>query len=153
MKHFFTFCAIILSTITAVSAQYCVPNPGGFGCSDGDMIDDFILLGVAGTSIQNNNTGCAGVTAYEDFTAQSVSLAQGNAYYATVSPQYTDPGDHLAIWIDFNNNSAFESSELVGSFLNLTVAGSTVPINIPGSALVGSHRMRAQVQYEIAPNL
>ncbi|HYD21779.1 MAG TPA: fibronectin type III domain-containing protein, partial [Flavipsychrobacter sp.] len=148
MKKFFTAFSFLFTSIAA-SAQYCVPAPGTDGCTDGDMIDNFILFGENNTSIINILTGCS-AGAYADLTAQSVSLGQGTGYVATISTQYV-PDDNVAIWIDFNNNDVFELTELIGLQTNISLTGSPVPLVIPGTAPLGPHRMRVSLRYDVAP--
>ena len=148
MKKFFTAFSFLFTSISA-SAQYCVPAPGTDGCTDGDMIDNFILFGENNTSIINILTGCS-AGAYADLTAQSVSLGQGTGYVATISTQYV-PDDNVAIWIDFNNNDVFELTELIGLQTNISLTGSPVPLVIPGTAPLGTHRMRVSLRYDVQP--
>lgn len=146
MKKLFTACLFLLTTITA-NAQYCIPSPGTDGCADGDVINDFVLLGENGTSIVNLASGCS-VNAYADFTAQSVSLGQGTGYTATISTQFF-PDDNVAIWIDFDDDDVFDFSDMVGTFTNVSVIGSPVVINIPAGAPLGPHRMRVSLRFDV----
>jgi hypothetical protein len=147
MKKLFT--ALLLFIGAAAQAQYCIPAPGTDGCTDGDLIDNFVLFGENGTSIVNLATGCA-PNAYADLTAQTVDLSQNTSYTATVSTQFF-PDDHLAIWIDFDNDNLFSSTELVGTFLSVSITGSPVTITIPTTAPIGNHRMRVSLRYDVQP--
>jgi hypothetical protein len=148
----FTF-SILFCSISGYS-QPCIPSPGLSGCSDGDDINDFILFGENGTALNTPGTGCdPSGNAYEDYTSLApVDLSQSVTYYATVSTDYPFTGDNLAIWIDFNDDDVFDNNtELVGTFYDMTVAGDPVQIDIPMTATLGVHRMRATQQFGIDP--
>lgn len=151
MKKLLTLftCGIFFSVSSY--GQYCIPNDNGGGCGDGDDINTFILFGQNGTQINDINTGCAPFGAYEDFTALSVDLSQGESYIATISTEYTGTQDNVAIWIDFNDDEVFDSSEQVAGEYDLTVAGIPVTITIPPGSTLGSHRMRVFQQYAVDP--
>lgn len=136
-------------------AQYCTPASEN-GCVEGDDINSFILDG-EGNSINDANTGCS-TDGYDDRTSEIVNLAQGITYNATISSEYftDDPdGDFCAVWIDLNDDNAFDQSEMVGKFGDLDAPtfvsdqGSSVPIAIPADAALGNHRMRVTVAYPI----
>ncbi len=141
--------------LTNVNAQYCTPTSEE-ACSDGDEINTFILNGENGTSIVNNNTGCA-PNGYDNRTGESVDLAPGMSYTANISSSYSyiDPdfpedsdGDYCAIWIDFNDDQIFSLNEMVAAHNDyLSESGSNVTIAIPSGALSGEHRMRVMVAY------
>ncbi len=151
MKKILTLFTLGILFSVSSYGQYCIPNNNGAGCGDGDDINDFILFGQNGTQINDIATGCAPSNAYEDFTALSVDLSQGESYIATVSTDYTGTGDNLAIWIDFNDDEVFDASELVATAYDLTQAGIPVTVAIPPGATLGPHRMRAFQQYNVDP--
>lgn len=148
MKHLLTYLFLSFFALSA-QAQYCVPNPGTDGCTDGDLIDNFILYGENGTSIVNISTGCS-PNAYNNLIAQSITLGQNTTYVATISTQF-EPDDNIAIWIDFNDDDVFDILEMVGSELSITVSGSPVSIAIPSGAALGSHRMRVMLGFDVFP--
>lgn len=157
MKKFTIISSLALGLFLSVPsyAQYCIPTSEE-ACSDGDEINSFILNGENGTSIINNNTGCA-PGGYDDRINELVDLAPGTTYTANISssysfidpefPEYSD-GDYCAIWIDFNDDHVFSFSELVAVHNDfLSEDGSNVTITIPSDALAGTHRMRVMVAY------
>lgn len=95
------------------------------------------------TNISNLNSGCsAGVgmqNGYGNFTASSVSAAQGATVTLTVSMSANT--GYTSVWADWNQNFIFESTELV---YQATAASSNavVTINVPSNATLGSTRMR-----------
>jgi hypothetical protein len=133
-------------------AQYCTPYPGYYGCIYDDDINTFILIGENSTSINQPNTGCSSGS-YSNQTALSpVSLYPATSYTATVSSDYGS-GDYCAIWIDFNDDQTFSTTERVATYSqNVSTSGSSVPITIPGTAPSGQHRMRVMVAYAYDQN-
>src|SRR6266480_4316236 len=106
----FSVCISLLSSQSA-SAQYCVDNLYYFGCSNyGDDIND-ISVG----SINQTATGC-GANGYSDFTNLSSDFEQGSTYTLQVATQ--DYGNVISMWIDFNDDGTFASSEKLVSYLN-----------------------------------
>jgi hypothetical protein len=112
------------------------------------------LIGELGTQIYDLATNCSALS-YDNRTQESVSLYESTNYTAQASTQYTGGGEQLAIWIDFNNDFQFESSEQVAyQPLNLTY-NTNVMVAIPSSsqgATIGVHRMRATLAYSAVPN-
>ncbi|NNE29516.1 MAG: HYR domain-containing protein [Saprospiraceae bacterium] len=99
----------------------------------------------------------SGKNGYGDFTTLSTDVTTGNSYPLSVQPIYswTHWDEHINVWIDFNQDGDFEDAgELVLNQISLAgVDGGTVPpvtasINIPGSAVTGSTRMRVSMQKE-----
>lgn len=152
--------SITMSVGTTVC--YCTPlygTSGNSGCLDGDVIARVTL-----NTLDNlSGAGCpSGIAGYSDYSASSnplftTTLQAGNSYNCTVyAGQYPEG---YAIWIDFNNDGVFSSTEKVGN-TTTTVAGSgtvgvigssrAIPIVIPCTAPSGSHRMRIRCQYNLA---
>src|SRR5690554_166911 len=72
---------------------------------------------------------------YSDFTAISTELIPGETYTVSVTPRaLMAPGLNYAVWIDFNGNGVFDSSERVFEFFTTSdevVSGDfTVPANV-----------------------
>ncbi|MBL7719135.1 MAG: T9SS type A sorting domain-containing protein [Flavipsychrobacter sp.] len=134
----------LLVAVHSAQAQYCTPDYL-FGCLLGDNINTFSVTGVNSTSISSLNTSCASAGDYEDFTNDSVSFLQGGAYTVTINSEAAN--DFVEVYIDFDDNGSFSSSESVGGMNNMAVspATSTFTLNIPGTAALGPHRMRVVV--------
>lgn len=143
------FCLLLISFCgNKVSAQYCTPSYS-FGCTLGDDIHSFTLVGAASTTISDLSTGCAASgTGYDDRTTivPAVTLAQGGTYSGTVKIQgflgSPNAVDGIEIYIDFNDNLTFESAESVGGVNAIATTATAYSITIPASAGLGSHRMR-----------
>lgn len=139
---------------TANAQSYCTPDFME-GCSNGENINDFILVGENGTEIEDLNTGCAPGN-YDDKSATTdVQLYQGGSYTIQMSTQVapeieeifgqvlSSSGVVAAVWIDFNDNGEFEPNERVGvyeDYLDLNLQD--YELDIPSDAAVGTHRMR-----------
>ncbi|HRF82224.1 MAG TPA: GEVED domain-containing protein, partial [Flavobacteriales bacterium] len=132
------------STWVSVGAftGYCVPTV----TNAGDYISGFSTTGAIGNI--TNPTGAASPGNYGDFTAQTVSAADGATFNYSLS--YVGGTNGIRVWVDWNNNLVFEGSELMstvgpaGSPQNGTV---TVP---PGTPL-GSYRMRVRAAWNVLP--
>ncbi len=96
-----------------LQAQYCTSG-GPLDNSDGN-VQQVSITGDGSTSI-NYTASCPGYTGVEDLTSQSVDLTAGNTYslsvtFGTCGNNNSGAGE---IWIDFDDNHNFESSESVG---------------------------------------
>jgi GEVED domain/Secretion system C-terminal sorting domain len=112
----------------------------------------FTLTGESGTNI-NDNTACNGTGFLDQSSSLSVTLKAGGSYtcyeaYPTSTYTMTDQ-----IWIDFNNNGTFETSEVVGGTSTYT-ASSAHPetISVPATVAAGNYRMRVIVAYASDPS-
>lgn len=143
---------LLLLAIFAFSSKniyaqtYCTPT-FSTGCTDDDFIEDFSIDGDNGTSIYDLGTGCS-TGSYDDKTSlPAVDLTPSVSYITTVSAGTT--GNNCAIWIDFDDDEIFQSSEMVGfSTTGITEFGSSVVISIPTSANPGIHRMRVMLAFD-----
>lgn len=110
-------------------------------------INNFKTTGGATSNISNMNSGIA-PNGYDDATAMTVSQFEGG-------PNVTFTADFgfedwytfgLGIWVDWNNNMSFESSEQVFQSFGYQdfFTGS---FNVPAGVAVGSYRMRVLADY------
>ncbi|WP_162902929.1 GEVED domain-containing protein [Taibaiella koreensis] len=136
----------------AADAQtYCTPTYT-YNCSSGDDIKDVILNGAAGTMISNLNNPCppAGYMDYTTSTAPNMTatLIMGNTYNGNVTTSYTFASESVKVWIDFNHNGTFETSEVV-STLNAISNTSTgaITVAVPLTAMAGVAHMRVRLVY------
>ena len=124
---------------TTASASYCVPT-----YSSGDLLyGDNIANVTLGTL--NNTTGASASPYYTFYNAATVpNLYQGAT--VTISVSFgTDANQYTGVWIDFNQNGTFETSE---GFVSVNNAGSngivTLSIPVPSGAVLGNTRMRVR---------
>lgn len=142
MKRFLqllSFLIICVVSVQKAEAQYCVPvyyyTPvSGYGY----YINRVKLNTIDYTSGQ-------GATSYNDFTDQSTVLTPG-----TYSMTLYDGGwgDYYMVWIDFDQDEVFESTERMLSDETYIYSSYTTTITVPASASPGATRMRVMcVQY------
>ncbi len=120
---------------------YCTENLYGTGCTAGDNINNFIL-----GEISNLNSGCSD-DGYGEFTDLSTNLTIGESYQLTLQTEYYN--QYTSMWIDMNDNFAFEASEIILSNYVLSQSDSnyTIEINIPADAGLGEHRLRIRTNW------
>jgi gliding motility-associated-like protein len=131
---------------------YCTPTTV-YGCIYQDDIHVFTLTGSAGTSI-NQTTPCPtgnnlGYTNYSSLTP--VKMVQGATYSGTINTDYPS-SEYAAIWVDFNNDGTFATSERIwtspGTIATYT-ATTAISMTIPTTAPIGNHRMRVRLVYAV----
>jgi subtilisin-like proprotein convertase family protein len=135
------FLSLCYHTTFSQAPAYCaVPSSD---CAFFDQIVN-VTLGTL-----NNSSACS-PGGYTDYTSSvgAPSINRG----ATVPLSVTiGPGgnDSAAVWIDYNQNGVFESSEyaFIGGSTSSSNVTVTTNINVPNSALGGVTRMRVRVKY------
>ena len=136
-------------TIDYVSGCYCIPSftyPGP-SCSSYNYALHSLYIGVGPYTLFADTVSCDGSGYNNRGFAMAVDM--GVTYLATIisnTAGTTPYGLNNQIWIDFNDNGTFESSEIVGGANNYgdtsipAVAVDTV--FIPATAPGGTHRLR-----------
>ena len=102
----------------------------------------------------NNTTACS-TGGYASYTSSTTSLAKGMQYTITVTPAiganigHAYANDEIAVWIDYNNDFIFSSSERIAYVLVTATTGNIFPFTftVPTSASTGSVRMRVRISY------
>lgn len=128
---------------TSATPDYCKSNFSS-NCINGATIKSFSL-----NTLINNNSGCNGGTGnYINYPTSSftTTLKETETYNTSVTIGSYGTGN-VNIWIDFNNNGVFETSErFVNSARINADATTTIAITCPvGSS--GTRRMRAIFAY------
>lgn len=100
-----------------------------------------------------NFTKSSGAAGYTDFTSEVINLDAGQSYAISLTPGFSNStyNEYWKIWIDFNNDTVFDASELVfdpGSMSQTTVTGN---IQIP-TGIQGIRRMRVTMKYNGEPS-
>ncbi|WP_428743046.1 endonuclease [Tenacibaculum sp.] len=110
-----------------------------------EWIDNVVIGGVS------NATGANG--GYGDFTSLTANLPYGNNTIVVsagfASSSYTE---YWKVWIDFNKNGTFESSEEVVSGSSSSSGNLSYTFSVPTSALSGTTRMRVSMKWNAAPS-
>ncbi|KAB1160462.1 T9SS type A sorting domain-containing protein [Tenacibaculum aiptasiae] len=93
-----------------------------------------------------NSTGANG--GYGDFTSKVATVAKGSTSKIVLSVGYSSTvyKEYWSVWIDFNKNGTFESSERVVAGSASTASNVSADITIPASALLGQTRMRVAMK-------
>lgn len=140
----------VMATV-GVGRFYCKPQYDQ-KCSP-VLIADFLLQKNGTNLIVNRNTGC-GDNSYSSFTDIEARVIKGENYYYEVRAVTGGSGSYfpqnVSIWIDYDHDGIFDSSELVfqssGSNGMLPTAFGT--FSILRGAATGPTRMRVRSQYE-----
>ncbi len=117
----------------------CIPTSGG-GTSEDDFID-----GVELGSISNTNSGSNTGPSYNDYTSLFTTALQRNSSYTVTitSGDYTP--DNYAVWIDYDQNDVFSTTEKLGEFTNSTSGeAQNITFTVPGGAALGTTVMRVR---------
>jgi hypothetical protein len=125
-------------TVATITLTYCAPT-----YSSGDALNDQITNVTLGTL--SNSTGISASPYYTFYNAVTIpNLYQGAT--STISVSFgSDSRQYVGVWIDFNQNGTFETSEGVVSTNNAGGSGTAIlTLTIPGGALLGNTRMRVR---------
>ncbi|MEY3412827.1 MAG: hypothetical protein RIQ70_1516 [Bacteroidota bacterium] len=131
--------------IVAAATGPCTPSVSG-------ACDEYIQ-NVSLNTI-NNTTACT-AGGYISYASTSTSLAKGTQYTVTITPAvgatigqaYTD--DEIAVWIDYNNDFTFSSTERVGYVIVAAGWSNQFTFTVPTSAITGAVRMRVRISYSV----
>lgn len=86
---------------------------------------------------------------YSDYTNLSTTMAKNRPYQLTVTPSLSWigylPNVYCRVWLDFNGNKTFESTELV--FEGTNRASFLGNMTVPATAIEGDVRMRVAVKW------
>jgi hypothetical protein len=116
-------------------------------CEASGGCDEFISR-VQLNEIDNIST-CNG---YEDFTILSTTMAVGNTYEITVTNGNTSyPSDECGLWVDWNQNEAFDDNEEIAMNGTPGVGPYTATIIPPVGSTPGMTRLRARIVYSETP--
>ena len=127
---------VVITTVTGSAClTYCTPT-----YTTGPGTVDQITNVTLGTL--NNTSGASSSPYYTFFNAVTIPNITPSTT-ASVSVSFgTDSNQYAAVWIDFNQNGAFETSEGVITGRTNGVGPVTINIPIPAGALTGNTRMR-----------
>ena len=120
----------------------CIPTSAN-GTADGDFINRAAL----GT-FNNANSGGTTQPTYTDFSSTySTNLTRTTQYTLTVQGG-TFNNDHVAAWIDYDQDETFEANEKLGETA-ITAANQTVTIvfTVPAGATLGTTKLRVRNVY------
>lgn len=124
---------------------YCIPNSGS-GCTAGDLIASVSL------NTLNNVSGTTCVAPYNNYTTNptlTTSLQPSTTYNCIIGAGAY--AQDYAVWIDYNDNGTFETTERVGFTTSAVPANSTAifPISLACTPPAGIHRMRVRSAWNV----
>lgn len=132
---------VVNVTTLSNTVTYCASQ----GNSVVDEFIDYVAIG----GIANTTGANAG---YGNFTnlVGNVPYGTNTITYSTgfTGSAYTE---FWAIWIDYNKNGTFETTEQVASGSSSSNANLSSTFSVPASALAGTTRMRVSMKYNAAP--
>ncbi len=141
-------CTNNVTSFVTYNPTICTPLTQ-YGCSYADSISYFSLKGEAGNIIRNNSGSTCGAgyqLGFSDYmNLPPAFLAVGNAYSGFVKTGYAN--NYVSIWIDYNNNGFFESTERLLNNLKIGLTKTLYSILIPANAATGYHRLRIRNVY------
>ena len=135
--------------VQTTSGASCICIPTG-SANNMDEILNFTL-----NNLNNTSTPSEGIAGYSDYTSTVVAAnLQRNTTYTASLTSGGGSGNHgAAIWIDFNDNGIFETSEKIAVLPSTITANATVSFpafTVPLSVPLGQHRLRVQYRYSTA---
>jgi len=146
-----------VSATFTLPASSCTPNSYtnctgcGFYVSNGSSYP-CIITSSTSTSINDASvalSGTGGSSYYYNNTSMNSTFNPGGTYACTAGGLTTNQISY-SVWIDFNNNGSFETSELVGgvAHYNNSSTRATFALAIPSTAPAGAYRMRVEMDYD-----
>ena len=126
-------------------AASCTPSSSqaAQACSYSAYMLSFNLTGASGSI--SDAAPCNG-TGYVDNITENCTLNAASTYTATITTGAAVPVS-VQIWIDFNGDGIFQTSESVGGSASIEGAGNNVVLTIPAGVSGGIFRMRAVADY------
>lgn len=134
-----TYADVTVTTVAGPSCLTYCTSTYSTGPSTGDQITNVTL------GILNNPSGASASPYYTFYNALTIpNLLQSST--ASISITFGADGNQFAgVWIDFNQDSVFQSTEGIVSSVNAGANGTTViNIPIPAGASLGNTRMRVR---------
>lgn len=132
---------VVNVTTLSNTVTYC--NSQGNNVSD-EFIDYVAIGGIANTTGANagygNFTNLVGNVPYGSNTITYSTGFTGSAYT-----------EFWSVWIDYNKNGTFETTEQVASGSSSSSANLSSTFTVPTTALSGTTRMRVSMKYNAAP--
>ncbi len=105
-------------------------------------------------SITDINNPSGGTSGYSDYTSLGAAIVPFGNNTITLSVGFANSSytEFWGVWIDYNKNGTFESSEQIVSASTTSSTNQTYNFTVPGSALEGETRMRVSMKYNGAPD-
>ncbi|OGS63259.1 MAG: secretion protein [Flavobacteria bacterium GWF1_32_7] len=129
------------TTLVSNNSTYC----NSTGATAAEYINSVMVNTFNNTSGNNNG--------YGNYRAMSINLATGSTTKIMITPKWFGAAraEYYNVWIDFNQNGTFETSELVFSKSNTKLKSVSGPLYIPTNALTGNTVMRVSMKNNSLP--
>ncbi|WP_309614561.1 GEVED domain-containing protein [Flavobacterium sp.] len=141
---YFTTSPLTGST-TTLATSYCIPT-GSLDCTSGDYIANVTF------NTLNNSSTCApgGYINYPVSGGLTTTLIRGNTFNLSISTGPANKKHGAAVWIDFNQNGVFDTTEyfLIGNNI-IANSTNTIAVAIPVGATLGQTRMRIRYAQKV----
>lgn len=124
-----------------IDLNYCLPAPP-------DNSEEWIALFDLGGRLENPSGPAAG--GYINYgELEGSTLARGGLYPIQLQPQHSGTAftESFKIWVDWDQNGFFTSSEEIGSATSSGGSIVTIPLNVPDNAPLGLPRMRVVMEF------
>ena len=129
-------------TTLANTVSYCSAKGNN---ANYEWIDNVVIGGISNTTGGNGG--------YGDFTSLTGNLPYGsNTIVVSAGFSSSSYTEYWKVWIDFNKNGTFESSEEVVSGSSASSGNLSYNFSVPTSALAGATRMRVSMKWNAAPS-
>lgn len=129
-------------TTLANTVSYCSTKGNNVNY---EWIDNVAIGAISNTTSANNG--------YADFTSLTGNLPYGsNTIVVSAGFSSSSYTEYWKVWIDFNQNGTFESSEEVVSGSSSSSGNLSYNFSVPTSALAGTTRMRVSMKWNAAPS-
>lgn len=129
-------------TFTTEDFSYCIPGYAT-GTGEGDYIS-LVQLGDI-----NNSTFGSPSPFYTYYNSLTTDLTQGDSYTITVGSGTYFYNNDISVWIDFNHNGTFETSEKLGNVRLFRNSTGTINFTVASGANLGTTRMRVREAWNV----
>ncbi|MEZ4799907.1 MAG: GEVED domain-containing protein [Flavobacteriales bacterium] len=130
------------------STCYCTPEYS-IGTTGDDYIDAVSFGGI--NNVTGAETNAPFYNNYAPALGTTTSLARGGEYSGSIDAFSAFGGVYTSVWIDYNRNGIFETSERVFNSTSIggSVTSTNVPFNliVPSNASLGTTRMRVRLTW------
>jgi len=134
---------LLLTVYTSSKGQsYCKPAFTNAGLQYG-----LYCANVALDSIDNTTTAPSSSPYYTFYNTMSTTVKTGFGYWVKITPGTSQYSQNMAVWLDFNRNDTFESSEKLGEKNNMKSQQDSIYFKVPNNADTGQTRMRVIFVY------
>ena len=138
------------SSCTPTSANSCC----GCGFLVGTTGQPFTVTGDGGTSISDATACGAGFSGsiyyYDQTPSMGCTFTIGSTYTATTGMTGSGNQSSTQLWIDYNSDGIFQTTESIGGQAHFTSVRATPTLTIPSGAGInpGVYRMRVVVEFD-----